>query len=215
MLHLRMECADCHYILSAFDKDCPRCAKYGKPVVKRAVGNDPPPPIVTSPSVISGPDTKRPSASPLLFVIGAVVTAMLIAAFVYSNKVSKENEIARLLQVAKSEAAAKLSSDRREGYNQCVAGDSEGCHYYMDKLRDEGDATETEYLKASLIVAQYLARDEFMVTELPDFQASKFDAKHLQNISVSAAFEGNKSAMDAAGYLSDAGGQPAVLAKFR
>ena len=39
-----MECPDCGYMMTAFDQDCPRCARYGKPVQPVAVAEEKPQP---------------------------------------------------------------------------------------------------------------------------------------------------------------------------
>ena len=56
-----MNCPDCKYIMSAFDAECPRCARYGKPPAPALVGEPAPPPPVT---FVPSPYPPMPSGTP-------------------------------------------------------------------------------------------------------------------------------------------------------
>lgn len=261
-----MPCPDCGYMMTAFEKNCPRCERLGerlKPCLKCGTsggagdilcrrcghrfgdpvehfsatppGKAPPaqaastaaptaaPDSVDVPrpmDVDIGPDGHSPgdvsatdpvqsprrrlsSAAIVGFILsGLIATFMLVA--VTSSVVSSQAEAAKQAQV---------EQNKEDGLRQCVAGDTEGCHYSMDRLRDAGQPDDAEFLKAHLIVS--VALDESQSTYRANGGATSAeydsDAKEISDRAFLLAFHGDpdyhfySSAEDAAKFLADYG----------
>jgi len=85
-----MTCPDCGYMMTAFDQECPRCAKVGKPKESAVIT---PLPIVTpAPSYVPSPYpvAQDASASPMTAVAGA---AKAIAVTVYKRVCSPRQDM--------------------------------------------------------------------------------------------------------------------------
>lgn len=197
--------------MTDFDAECVRCAKIGKPRQPPAeilpplalfdnqpgAGGDTTtsekPKDVTS----AGHSQSEPPKPKLRWRFVAVTAASLLAIavlYLLTNQVKVD---------ALKKDALKMDTLKHEGFEQCTAGDVEGCHYYIDKLRDQGDAADGEYLKARMITAQYFNSSPALAPMQEEFIQNKITAQTLKSTAELAATEGNSSAMDACGFLGD------------
>ena len=206
-----MTCPDCGYMMTAFDAKCVRCAKIGKPQQSPAeilptlaffdnqpgAGGD----TTTGekPKDVTGAEhiQSEPPKPKLRWIFLAVAAASLLAIavlYLHTNQVKVD---------ALKVDALKMDTLKNEGFGQCTAGDVEGCHYYIDKLRDQGDAADGEYLKARMIAAEYFNSSPALATMSLEFTRNEVTAQTLKAMATLAAVEGNRSAMDACGFLGD------------
>lgn len=190
-----MLCPDCGFAMTAFDKECPRCRKIGRPKPQIVTGHTE---ANTETSALS-PQTlplKQSNKNPFIISLAGLVIILSIAfAFLFLQQ-------QRQVALAKSDAdknARQISDFKRNGYSQCVDGDKEGCQYYMDKLRDKGQVDDAEFLKANLIAAQFLIGTHGL-GRLPDFVQ---DPQELQSRAAVAASSGDDSASASFTLLSD------------
>ena len=74
---MEMTCPDCKYIMSAFDAECPRCARYGTPLAPQlAAEPTAPPPVAFVPSPYPPPPSGTP-APPMPPVVSVFLGIML------------------------------------------------------------------------------------------------------------------------------------------
>lgn len=145
----------------------------------------------------------------LIFVVGFCLSYtsytkhQLEAQIEAKAETQQQAETQRAAKIAAEKSASELVAFKQEGFGQCTAGDEEGCHYYIDKLRDLGDYKSGEYLKAKMIVAQFLNSDGLLAQDQEDFNKNLMTAKSLKGLALLAAVMGERAPMDAAQYLAN------------
>lgn len=205
-----MVCPDCGYMMTAFDAECARCSRLGKPTkTAQRLEDDPLP--ATNEAVLEKPaqvswDYGEPDIQPsrwslkkLTVPTAALLTAIILVGFYFVNAWYQQV----IATKSATETASKIKTLKQEGFVQCTAGDVEGCHYYIDKLRDQGDAADGEYLKARMIAAEYFNNTPGLAPMEEEFIKNKLTAQTLKSTAELAATEGNRPAMDACGFLGD------------
>ena len=213
-----MQCPDCGYMMTALEKECPRCARMGR---SARPGPASPPPLGALPQdrpladpflTPSEPVADVPAAFPVVrrppinLTAVACAVALMIALVALAITVASQRHAEAVRQQAaadqQQEKQAALLVMRREGFGQCTAGDAEGCHYYMDKLRDAGHPDDAEFLKANMIFSQFLAGNVFLAASQREFSRDGgLSRNETEAAGTLAATQGDTAAMDAAEYL--------------
>jgi len=166
-----MQCPECGYQLTPFDKDCPRCRNFASKGLKAAkpepielnfeatpTDSQPTPTIVAYTEETSSRTTNRKRMHPVLVVAVGLLVLLLGSVWVgavlflsQQKRGSGSTGVGAVQQNASSDS--EVERIKSEGLKQCIAGDKEGCTYAMDKLRDAGDYDSAEYLKWHIIVS--------------------------------------------------------------
>ena len=205
-----MTCPDCGYMMTAFEKECPRCEKNAKPMpaatlVKTSVPDTEPQSLAFAKAEQPELNWDPPSPFRKLIMPAACLGAAIIGGLIYGHfSQATDSSVSRTSSMA-SPVAFKdaLAILKAQGNDQCSAGDEEGCHYFMDKLRDHGSYGDSEYLKAKLIVSHYINSHEMLYQDQQDFPRNKLSAESLRGLASVAAADGDKSAMDSCIFLAD------------
>jgi uncharacterized protein YxeA len=133
-------------------------------------------------------------------LITLLIAALVTSAIVIKNQnavLDREQSQINALQSAINEqsdsakqSGSNLSALRMEGYNQCVAGDEEGCHYYIDKLRDQGQNGDAEFLKANLIAFTSMNSSDLTAPDAIRFGQNKLPAAEIRGEAQMVAIQG-------------------------
>ncbi len=190
-----MQCPDCGYQMTPFDKECPRCKNFASKGIKSvkpepieltidAPTSNPLPaenPIVEE--ATSTHTAKRKGFSPILVTIIGLF-ALLFCCGLFSIKQAHD------ASSAKAEAIELIKS---EGIQQCIAGDQEGCNYAMDKLRDANEYDSAEFLKLHIIVSLTLSDEQSQYRDNGGATIAEYEgySKSLYDYAIVLAGEGD------------------------
>lgn len=191
-----MQCNECGYQLSPFDKDCPRCRNYNAKqntsatLLTSAV-------VAKSEEIIEPLSISQPKQSSalraviLITVVGVLFTLALSGLFFAKQRSERLEQVA-----AKSQQTERL---RSEGLSQCTAGDVDGCRYIMGKFRDVENYKDAEFLKMHLIVAVTLQHETERYDYAKNNGASSADyekySEEIHSAALMSAFQGDEATM--------------------
>jgi len=201
-----MQCPECGYQLTPFDKDCPRCKNFASRGLK-AVKPEPvelnfeATPTDTQPTPTSIVDTEetfsrpvnRKRVHPVLVVVVGLLVLLLGSVWVLSQQTREAGSTGAGAVQQDASRSSKVERVKSEGVQQCIAGDEEGCTYAMDKLRDADDYDSAEYLKLHLIVSLTLNDQQFKYRGNAGATIAEYEAysKKLASDAELLALQGN------------------------
>jgi len=240
-----MACPDCGYLMTAFDKECPRCRNLGKPqksclkcgttdemaatVCRRCSHQfgDPVEPLPAEPSPTADTPPRveppispswpppPPAPAPRRFrpwqIIGGLALVLVAGSALLG--IGSGMQADQQQKQAAADKQALIDQNKTNGLQQCIAGDVEGCHYSMDKLRDAGATEDAEFLKAHIIVCLSLADKKYDYRANGGATSAEYAgyAKLINDKTFLRAYQGDpdyrdsESAADTATYLSQYG----------
>ena len=201
-----MQCPECGYQLTPFDRDCPRCKNFASKGLKAAKPepvelNFEVPPADTQPIPTSVIDTEETSSRPTnrkrvhpVLVVAVGLFVLLLGSVWFLSQQLRETGSTGTSAVQQNESGdSKVERIKSEGVQQCIAGDEEGCTYAMDKLRDAEDYDGAEYLKLHLIVSLTLDNQQFKYRNNAGATIAEYEAysKKLAGDAIVLAIQSN------------------------
>ena len=189
-----MQCSDCGYQLTPFEKECPRCKNFASKGTKSVKSEpielsfDAPTnnPLTAEKPIVEDETSTHPAKRKGFSPILATFIGLLALSFcgLFSLKVAHD------AGSAKAEAIERIKS---EGTQQCIAGDQEGCNYAMDKLRDANEYDSAEFLKLHIIVSLTLSDEQSRYRDNGGATIAEYEgySKSLYSYAVVLAGEGD------------------------
>ena len=198
-----MQCPECGYQLTPFDKDCPRCTNFAAKGLKSikperidlnidSTRDDTQPAVTTivNTEAASSLKIRRNRLHPVLIAVIALLVLFLGYDF---SSVKQTHDEGNGGVEASQQTDSKVERIKSEGVQQCIAGDEEGCTYAMDKLRDADDYDDAEFLKLHIIVSLTLNDQQAIYRDSGGATIAEYEAyaKKLGSNADLLASEGN------------------------